>query len=327
MKKNYFIGLMTLVMLVSFQTNAQVDVTFKVDMTGQTVDANGVHVAGSINGWNTSANQLNQEGATNIYSAVIQLNEGWYEYKFLNGNAWGTEESASYPCAPSNGNRFLYINNSGSDVILEPVPFNGCNASGTGFEATFNVDMYSEGTIAASNVYIAGELNGWNNSNLSLPNVNGNIHSATLRLPTPSNYPVTFEYKYYYNGNWETPNAGCSTVSGTNRVLTLSNSEGAVGDVFNDCNYALNTEDFIDNAITMFYNRVDRSVKFLSDGFNNDTAQIEVFDITGKSIKTIEGNNASNNDLEIDFQSQTNGLYFVRIVSSGKQLVKKVMIY
>lgn len=46
----------------------------------------------------------------------------------------------------------------------------------------------------------------------------------------------------------------------------------------------------------------------------------------GKSIKTIE-NVTSINDIEIDFQSQNNGLYFVRIESGGKQLVKKVLIY
>jgi len=327
MKKNYFIVLMTLVMLVSFQTNAQVDVTFKVDMTGQTVDANGVHVVGSINGWNTSANQLTQEGATNIYSAVIQLNEGWYEYKFLNGNAWGTEESASYPCAPSNGNRFVPINNTLPNVTLEAVPFNGCNASGTGFEVTFNVDMSSEGTVPAGNVRIAGWLNGWNDSNLSLPDVNGNIHSATLRLPTPSNYPVTLEYKYVNNGNWETPDAACATVNNTNRVLTLNNSGDAVGDVFNGCNYSLSTEDFITNSLKVIYNKTERVVSFFGNGFNNEVSQIQVFDITGKSINTIEGNNASINDLEIDFQSQTNGLYFVRIESNGKQLVKKIMVY
>lgn len=326
MKKKYFVGLITLVMLVSFQTNAQVDVTFKVDMTGQPVDANGVHVVGSINGWNTSANQLTQEGVSNIYSTVIQLSEGWYEYKFLNGNAWGTEESANYPCAPSNGNRFVSINNTLPNVTLEAVPFNGCNASGTGFEIIFNVDMSSEGIVPVGNVRIAGWFNGWNDSNLSLPDVNGNFHSATLRLPTPSNYPVTLEYKYVNNGNWETPDADCATVNNSNRVITLNNSRDAVYDVFNACNYVLSTEDFTANSIKITYNKTERLLNFYNDGFNNDITQVRLFDFTGKPIKTIE-DKVSISDIEIDFQSQADGVYFVRIESSGRQLVKKILIY
>jgi hypothetical protein len=51
MKYNYFFKFFLLFLLVTSQAFAQVDVTFKVDMTGQTVSADGVHVVGSINGW------------------------------------------------------------------------------------------------------------------------------------------------------------------------------------------------------------------------------------------------------------------------------------
>ena len=317
-----------LIMLVSFQANAQVDVTFKVDMSGQTVSTDGVHVAGSINGWNTTANQLTQEGATNIYSAVIQLNEGWYEYKFLNGNAWGTDESAGYPCAPSNGNRFVYINNSGMPVTLEPVPFNGCNASGTGFEVTFNVDMASEGTIPAGNVHMAGSLTGWGADILSLPNATGDIHSGTLRLPTPANYPITFEYKYLSASGWgneETPDASCPTVVGSNRLVTVSNSGESLGDVFNGCNYSLGIEDFIENDFKLLYDKDQRSLEFLSNS-SYDISKIQVYDVNGR-ITTSISNLGSINEVKIDFQTITDGLYFVRIESDGKKMVKKIIIY
>jgi len=326
MKKITFIGLMILAMLVSFQTFSQVDVTFKVDMTGQTVDANGVHIAGSIQGWDPSTTMLTQEGATEIYSVVLQVSPGWQEYKFVNGNDWPFTENPSYPCAGTNGNRYMYINDSGIDVVLEAVPFNGCNASGTGFEVTFNVDMSSEGTVPAGDVRLAGSYNGWDSDVFSLPNVNGNIHSATLRLPTPSNYPVTFEYKYVNNGNWETLDAACATVNNTNRVLTLNNSGDTVGDVFNGCNFALSTEGFITNSLKVIYNKTERVVSFFGNGFNNEVSQIQVFDITGRTIKTIESI-TSINDFTIDFQSQTNGLYFVRIESNGRQLVKRFIVY
>ena len=330
MKKNYFFGLMILaMMLVSFHSTAQVDVTIRVDMSAETVSVNGVHVAGTINGWSPDATMLTEEGSTGIYAVTVQLNEGWHRYKFLNGNAWGTDESAGYPCAQSNGDRFLYVNNSGMAVTLEPVPFNGCNPSGTGFEVTFNVDMASEGTIAAGNVHMAGWLTDWNAEVLSLPNASGDIHSGTLRLPTPADYPITFEYKYLSASGWgneETPDAGCSTVVGSNRLVTVNNSGDALGDVFNGCNYVLSTENFTANSLKVVYNKTERLLNFFSNGFNNDLSQVQVFDIMGKSIKTIE-TITSINDIEIDFQSQTNGLYFARIESGGKQLVKKVLIY
>ena len=328
MKKNYSIGLMMLAMLVSFQTFSQVDVTFKVDMAGQTIDPNGVHIAGSIQGWNPSDTMLTQEGETEIYSVVIQVNPGWQEYKFVNGNDWPFAENPGYPCAGTNGNRYMYINESGIDVVLEAVPFNGCNASGTGFEAIFNVDMSSEGTVSAGDVRLAGWYNGWNSDVFSLPNVNGNIHSGTLRLPTPSNYPITTQYKYINNGAWENLDSACSTVvlPDSNRLVTLNISGDAVGDIFNGCTYALSTENFTGNSLKLVYNKIERMVNFFSEGLYNDITQVQVFDITGKSIKTIKSNTMINN-IEIDFQSQTNGLYFVRIESNGKQLVKKFMVY
>ncbi|GGD08984.1 T9SS type A sorting domain-containing protein [Hyunsoonleella pacifica] len=331
MKKNYILSF-AIAMLISVQAFAQVDVTIRVDMAGQSVSANGIHVVGTINGWTPDATMLTQEGATSIYAVTIQLNQGWHRYKFLNGNAWGTEEQAGYPCAPSNGDRFLYINNSGMAVVLEPVPFNGCNASGTSFEVTLNVDMSSEGTIAAGNVHVAGWLTDWNAEVLSLPNASGDIHSGVLRLPTPSDYPIELEYKYLSASGWgndETPGpeATCATVTGTNRLVTVNSSGENLLDVFNACNYStLNTKDFNVNSLNLLYNQLDRSVKLLSDGFNSKISEVQIFDVTGKSIKTIQ-EIISIKDTVIDFQNLTNGLYFVRISSEGKQLVKKVMVH
>jgi hypothetical protein len=223
MKKIYTFIPLIAIFFFSNYTFSQVNVTLRLDMTGQTISTNGVHVVGSINNWNTSSLPLTQEGTTNIYSTTIQLNTGWHEYKFLNGNDWGTEESAGFPCAASNGNRFLYINDSGNNVVLEPVPFNGCNAEGTGFSFTLNVDLENE-VASSSGVKVAGWFNGWNGDNFTLPKVVNNIHSGTLRLPTPSDYPIIFEYKYVNGSSWETPDNNCNTVVNTNRFQTLTAS-------------------------------------------------------------------------------------------------------
>ena len=64
-------------------------VKIQVDMTGQTISANGVHVAGNFQGWSPSATALTKEGSTDLYSTVVDINAMQViEYKFINDNNW-----------------------------------------------------------------------------------------------------------------------------------------------------------------------------------------------------------------------------------------------
>lgn len=331
MKANYFFKLMLTLLLVPMAGISQVDVTIKVDMTGLSVSPDGVHVAGNLNGWCTDCTPLTQEGSTDIYSATIQLDQGWYQYKFLNGNAWGNEEQAGYPCAPSNGNRFLYINDSGIAVTLESVPFNGCNPAGTGFEVTFNVDMSSEGSIPGGDVHMAGWHTDWGSDILALPVVNGDIHSATLRLPTPADYPIEFQYKYLSAPGWGNeeipgPEDSCSSVTGTDRFATVTNSGDNLYDVFNGCTYSLSVENFNQNDVDFVYDKYNRSVGLIFDNSTPDILYVEVYDMNGRTVKIL--NNADKNiNSGINFQGVSNGTYIIRIAGKASSFTKKVLIY
>lgn len=69
-----------------------VNVTFQVDMSQQTVSPQGVHVAGSFNGWSTTATPMTPAG-NNVYTVTLDLNSGTsYQYKFINGDTWAGEE-------------------------------------------------------------------------------------------------------------------------------------------------------------------------------------------------------------------------------------------
>lgn len=325
MKQNYTYSFLTLsiAILFSLQFSAQVNVTFKVDMSSETVSADGVHVAGSINGWDTQATPLTKEGATDIYSATIQLNPGWHEYKFLNGNSWGTEESAGYPCAPSNGNRFLYINDSGNDVTLIAVPFNGCNAENTGFSLTLNVDMSSE-MVSSDGVRLAGWLNGWNGDNLSVPDVDGDIYSATLRLPTPDDYSITFEYKFINGSDWETPDANCSTVTNTNRIETITNSGQNIYNVFNGCNYTLSTDNNFLEDLNVYYKKNQGLV--VQKKQLHEKLSLKIFDLLGKTVLSAVVDN-NNNESIVNLNHLNNGLFIVKVSdSTEKFMTKKILI-
>lgn len=322
MNKKYILKTL-IIILFSTQLYSQVNVTFKVDMSSETVSADGVHITGSINDWNTSSTTLTHEGTSSIYAVTIQLNTGWHEYKFLNGNAWGTEESAGYPCAPSNGNRYVYINDSGNDVTLEAVPFNGCNAESTGFEVTLNVDMSSE-TVSGDGVKIAGWLNGWNGDNLVVPNMDGNIYSATLRLPTPADYPITLEYKFINGSVWETPDVNCNTVVNTNRIETVTSSGQNIFNVFNGCNYTLSTDNNFLEDLNVYYKR-NRGLIVQKKPSNNNVS-IEIFDVLGKSVvsKTLLNNNT---ETVLNVDQLYTGLYILRINDgSNRSFSKKIII-
>ena len=103
-------------------------VTFLVDMTGQKISDKGVYISGFMNGWSPSETKLNKI-ENEIYGSTLDLYAGRMEYKFLNGNRWGTEEIVPKECAENN-NRVIYIGN--QDITLDAVLFGkGCNKIAT----------------------------------------------------------------------------------------------------------------------------------------------------------------------------------------------------
>ena len=105
--------------------NSQVDVTFKVDMQYQTVSENGIHLAGAMQGWDPSSTPLSDNG-NGIWEVTLSLTEFTsYEYKFINGNSWGSDEQVYGDCGAGNGNRYLYVDS--DDIELPAYVFNSCD--------------------------------------------------------------------------------------------------------------------------------------------------------------------------------------------------------
>lgn len=106
----------------------QRSVTFQVDMTGVTL-AGPVHIAGSFNGWNATADTMTPQG-NNIYARTYTLIEGTpYQYKFLKGPGFSNEESVPAACGVPNGfggfNR--QFTPAGANATLAAVQFSSCN--------------------------------------------------------------------------------------------------------------------------------------------------------------------------------------------------------
>lgn len=197
---------------------AQVQVTFQVDMTGQTVSPDGVHIAGSLNGWSTDANALTDQGS-NIYAVTLDLQPGSdYEYKFLNGNAWGTEEAAPGTCTVGGNNRIFTAPS--SDMTLEATPFNGCPSTVQTKMVTFKVDMTGQ-TVSANGVHVAGNFNAWTPGATALADAGSGIYEVTV--PVLSSLQV-LQYKFINGNDWgteETPGEGCGN-GDNNRPFVLA---------------------------------------------------------------------------------------------------------
>lgn len=228
--------------------SAQNTVTIQVDMTGQTVGANGVHVAGNFQmaagfpgDWDPSTTALTQVGSTSIYSTTVTLPSGTYEYKFVNGNAWGSDESvpAESGIEPSNGNynRFMIIS---SDTTLPAVAYAGNNPAGLVL-MRFGVDLTLQAGVSANGVHVAGNFQAaagfpgdWDPATTELFQVatgNTGLYERIVYVPAG-----TYQYKYINGDTWtdnESVPGACNV--GGNREVVLSAATNLGPMCFNLC--------------------------------------------------------------------------------------------
>jgi len=128
-------------------TGCDVDVTLKVNMAWEkannAISANGVHVAGDFQGWNPSGTPMTDANNDGIYEVTINVPaNSSIQYKFINGNAWGADESVPSACVVTGtwnrGATFAY-----GDSTLNPVCFGKCTDCMASIdEALQNVSLF-----------------------------------------------------------------------------------------------------------------------------------------------------------------------------------------
>ncbi len=159
-------------------------ITFQIDMTFQVVDAAGVFIAGSFNGWSATATQLTLT-TDNIYTVGLTLVQGaMHTYKYINGSAW--EDVAD--------NRGLTVPE--ADTTLDLVYFSDYNPGSLttrDITVTFSVNMVHVETVET--VSIAGSMNNWTAGELVLSDDDmDNIYTVDYLFPIGSIPDVAFKY-------------------------------------------------------------------------------------------------------------------------------------
>lgn len=234
MKKLLLIALMVSGITGAFAQTRKVK--FSVDMTGQTVSSNGVHVAGNFQNWKPANTTMTQVGSSNIYTVIDAVAENSVvEFKFINGNDWPDGESipafskmGNSENGGSNDNRWAFVA-AGTDTLdLGAIVFGGTAPTGK-YAIRLAVDMAKEASVSTDGVSVAGDFQGWAPGKTRMANLfSANKIYEAIVFDTAG----TYGYKFVNGNAWgkdESVPSACAT--GGNRTVKLTNADQTIGKV------------------------------------------------------------------------------------------------
>jgi hypothetical protein len=222
-------------------------VRFSVDMTGQTVSPNGVHVAGDFQDeagfeggdWQSNTTVMTNETGTEIYSVLVDIPAfAKYEYKFINGDQWYEVEFVPLESRVGydfNDNRWIYVDSIYNDTLLfPPVLFSG-NAPAEFYLLRLKVDMSLEESIDPAGIHVAADLNNWDPSADILYSFVDDIYEKILYVQIWPGY-AQCSYRFV-NGiedeGYEIVPAECSVYG--NRYIEIPKDSVVETVCFNEC--------------------------------------------------------------------------------------------
>lgn len=309
-------------------------VKFAVDMTGQTISAFGVHIIGDFQeaagyplNFDPAATPLTQEGATDIYSIIVDIPAfNKYEYLFVNGNQ--TYEAEFVPDESRVGynfddNRWLYVDSLANDTTFVGAIIFGGNAPAGLSLVRFKVDMNNALPVSPNGVHVGDNNNAFSPTKVRLYSFGSEVYEIISYYSNNS-----YSYKYF-NGN--TTGTG-ETITGTcsvfgNRGITVIKDTVMPALCFASCDActALSVHEVVSqNAFKAFPNPAKNTVTVQST-FNQRITSISVQNVSGQVVRTISDINTSS--YTIPDLSLAKGLYLLKVTNeSGQQQHLKLMI-
>ncbi len=276
--------------LFSYLSHASI-VRFSVNMTGQIVSPNGVHLAGSFGNdgypnWNPGGIVMNDPEGDNIYEVDLNLTPSTiYQYKFVNGNSWGQDENLLPIECNVNGNRQVMTTN---EFLVLPsycwMQCAVCSGNPQLIPVTFKVDITNE-NYSGNEVYLAGNFglvptpfsySNWVAGELLMAySGQDDVFERTMFLPEG----YTYEFKYVITNSFAgaEDNIGAPCGNGANRLITVGTSPMVLDTVcFSSCGNCVPVQQpvtvtFLVNMLntTVSPNGVHLAGNFGSDGYPN----------------------------------------------------------
>ncbi len=327
----------TLLILLCFVIAANVfakKVKFSVDMTGQVISPNGIHVTGDFQtaagfpggDWQANTTTCAQEGATSIYSIIVDLPAFTkYEYRYVNGDQSYEVEFVPIESRVGynfNDNRWLWVDSLANDTTdIGAIIFN-TNAPAGLTLVRFIVDMQNESSIASSGIHVAGNFQGWDPTKTMLYSFGSDVYEIIFYVTAG-----TYEYKFY-NGNSaaaaENIPALCSV--NTNREIVLTTDSVLAPVCFSGCSSCTPLSILENNREASFSLFPNPTRDFATLNFNNNYSihSILITDVAGRIIQNFE--NYQLNTLRIDKENFEAGIYFVNVRNNGNTASIKLVI-
>ncbi len=321
---------MILCLLASFFSIGMIakTVRFSVDMTGQTISPNGIHITGDFqeaagfSGANWDCNAMTMSSSPSnpmIYELTVNIPAFQkYEYKFVNGDqCYEVEVVPEESRANFNfsDNRWIYIDSLNTDTLILPAfRFNENTANGYTL-IRFKVSMANEASINPNGVHVAGSHQGWNTSIDRMYAFCCNVYEHQTYLSNTG----SIEYKYY-NGNSSAQSENVPGACATNGNRTINVSNDMVGNIycFSSCNicWPTSTND-IETPINIkiYPNPSSGSVLWIDHEGALEDATLYIKDMTGRTVlkKTMYSNHES-----VNIQTLAGGIYSYSLYSSSK---------
>ena len=169
------------------------EISFSVDMSNYTAglgESDTVYLNGNFNGWCGECNPMSDDDGDGIWTVIMELADGDYEYKFT-VNGWSDQEQFSEVvegCTVTDGtfvNRSLTV--AGENISLPTVFWNLCagETPGEGFNVTFSVNTSTIiGGVGENGMYAGGGILGGATAYAMSDDDGDGVWEVTINLST-----------------------------------------------------------------------------------------------------------------------------------------------
>ncbi len=292
--------------------------TVSVNMAKESIHPSGVRIAGNFQGWNPASTAMADPDGDGIYEYTINTFLGEHlEYKFINGAAWGSDESVPNDCRYNGSwNRGDSVANLADTAAV--VCFAAC--TDCQINVTFSVNMAWEvanGIVSGDSVHVAGSFQGWDPAVTVMLDTNANgIYEVTATMPINSK----IYYKYINGKTWNDAEASgdlsaCGEddgFGGNNRVDSLGVTDTVLGVVCftkcYDCSVGL-PEPMA--GITLYPNPTVGEFTLERSELAGDV-EVTVVDMQGQLLRATEWA-AGEAELDMDLSDMASGVYMIRL--------------
>ena len=327
---------------------APLAVTFNIDMSVvASVSENGVHLAGSFQGWDPAGTPMMDNG-DGTWSVTVEMEPGTYEFKVINSNDWdGNEENMEGTGCNAGGNRIASFDadNSTYTACFNTCPGESCVPDPDPADVTFRVNAANQELMEGDTLFVWGSFTGWQGGAIAMTDADADgiwEHTETISGGANVDYKYSIGHPdsegmieedgvFILDGdttNFEAAGCGAGNgFGGFNRRHVRSGVAEFLDVVcFNECSDCEGSDASVDDATVIFglfpNPATDRVVLTGAQG----SAEVFVLDVQGREVISLN-NAALNGRFELNVAGLEAGVYTVVICQGLRQGAQRILVH